>query len=172
VSFGASQLFRLRVLASVLEERGVGELIRVTRLFLTSPCSSMSPELSLLCQLLELSAPAFHKEHVDVDALPFQILARVTPSQSNDPNLPHLSQLYGECESWRSVSERGYWLKPPRNYLTSAGGSLQRIITLKEVSGSRLSFLSDHLVVSSLLVGVTKCQADNWSREQSLNFEL
>jgi hypothetical protein len=106
VSFGASQLFRLRVLASVLEERGVRELIRVTRLFLTSPCSSMSPELSLLCQLLELSAPAFHKEPVDVDALPFQILARVTPSQSSDPNLPRLKQLHGECESWRSVSER------------------------------------------------------------------
>jgi hypothetical protein len=132
VLFGVDQLFRLRVLASLLEERGVREIIRVIRSFLISSSSS---GLSVLCQLLELSAPAFRMSPVDVDALPFQILARMTPSQSNDPSL-RLQELHRECENWRSLSEKGYWLKPVRNYLASAGGSLEKIITLGEVSSS------------------------------------
>jgi hypothetical protein len=143
VSFGANQLFRLRVLASLLEERGVREIIRVLRSFLSSSSSSSlsssSSELSVLSQLLELSAPAFHMKPVDMDALPFQILARLTPSQSDDPNL-RLKELRRECENWRSASDKGYWLKPVRNYLTAAGGSLEKIIPLKEVC-LRSSFL-------------------------------
>jgi hypothetical protein len=138
VSFGANQLFRLRVLTSLLEERGVREIIRVLRSFMSSPC--LSPELSILCQLLELSAPAFHGKPVDVDALPFQILARLTPSQSTTPN-HRLKELRRECENWRSVGERGYWLKPLRNYLIAAGGPLEKIIPLKEVSFPLMSLL-------------------------------
>jgi hypothetical protein len=141
VVFGLSQLFRLRVLASLLEEIGVHELVRLLERYLASFSSRFQDkrhdlsELKLLLQLVRLSSPGLRSR--DVDALPFQLLARLTPSQHKAPYV-RLKQLHQECGGWRSVSERGFWLKPLKNYLTAAGGPLERIIKLQEVS----SFLS------------------------------
>jgi hypothetical protein len=132
VSFGSDQLFRLRVLASLLEERGIREVIGIVK---KAPASS---ELSLLSQLLQLSAPAFERRHalpfcfpllLDIDALPFQILARLSHGTTN----LQLNILRQDCESWRSVGRKGFWLKPLRNYLTPPEGPLERTFILQQV---------------------------------------
>jgi hypothetical protein len=131
-AFGADQLFRLRVLVSLLEERGVHEIIRIVSApSWTSFFPLVGSELTLLGQLLQLSAPAFDLRASD--ALPFQILARLTPSQSDDPN-HRLKRLRNECLGWQSITEIGYWLRPLRNYLIPAGGPLKNIIKLHEVA--------------------------------------
>jgi hypothetical protein len=94
-------------------------------------------ELTLLCQLLQLSAPALFTKLPD--ALPFQIIARLTPSQCDDPNR-RLEELHRECTAWRPENEGGQWLKPVRNYLIPAGGPLETIIKLKEVRSFSHSF--------------------------------
>jgi hypothetical protein len=126
--FGMSQLFRLRVLASFLKERGVDEMVWVVRKFLSSNPSS---ELSLLCQLLELTSvsqyPSFH-----IDAFRFLVLTHLTPTQYNDPHF-RLKQLHQECEEWWSIGAKESWFRQLRNYLASTGYSLKRIIEQREV---------------------------------------
>ena len=141
VLFGLTQLFRLRLLASLLEEIGVHELVRILERYLSSISSRFQDkrqdisELKLLLQLVRLSSPGL--KSTDIDALPFQLLARLTPSQCDAPFL-RLQQLSKECHEWRSVSgDNGFWLKPIRNCLAAAGGSLKRIIKLDKVSLSQ-----------------------------------
>ena len=88
-------------------------------------------ELKLFYQLIELSSPGLKSR--EVDSIPFQFLCRLTPSQYNG-NYNRLRRLHNECNDWRSVSEKGYWIKPLKNYLTGPGGALEKIIKMKEVS--------------------------------------
>jgi hypothetical protein len=163
--FGISQLFRLQVLITFLKERGICEILRIMKSFLIScPSQSQSQELLLLCQIMELSAPAFQRKVVNIDALPFQILARVTFSQISHQNF-QLQRLYCECENWQSSNEgKGYWLKPVRNYLTAAGCSIQKIITLNEVliGPFQHSFIHSFMLGSSMCVRVNKQTLVSW----------
>jgi hypothetical protein len=134
--FGWSQLFRMRVLVALLEEVGVNELIRILESY-SIQFSSRFPrrtqdisDLQFLLQLVRLSSPGLKLR--DADALPFQFLARLTPSQCDGSSL-RLKQLYEESSQWRSEREE-YWLKPLGHFLTPAGGSLDRIIKLPQVS--------------------------------------
>jgi hypothetical protein len=130
--FGVNQLFRMRVFAALLEEVGVHELIRILEKYLSSRfCfhdEHQRSEVSILFQLVRLSSPGLNSRNLD--SLPFQFLSRF-PSQIDDHS--RLKQLSKELGGWQSLSDFGYWLKPLGNYLTPAGGSLDRIIKLQQV---------------------------------------
>jgi hypothetical protein len=102
-----------------------------------------NPSAAALFPVYRLWLPIQVNLSPTLDALPFQLLSRLPPSQCAAPFL-RLKQLSEECHNWRSVSEEDYWLRPVRNYLTAAGGSLDRIITLEEVSLYSISFFFSH----------------------------
>jgi hypothetical protein len=146
--FGLDQLFRLRVLTSLLEEIGIYELVRVLERYLFSISFKLPPqpvtdtkhdisELKLLLQLMQLSSPGLQAR--DLDALPSQLLMRMTPSQRNGSFL-RLRRLSKECNEWQAVGKRGYWFKPQslRPFLITAGRVVDRVIQVKLV-GTPLS---------------------------------